>query len=124
MTQQSGPQTGSGLSTNVASALCYLIPFASIAFLLIAPYSQNPTVRFHALQSLLLGVMAIVISIVLSTLVSMVYYMMPLSWLFLSMVQNLVSLAFLGAFLFLAFRAFQGEMTEIPVVGEYARKYV
>lgn len=60
MAQQSGSGASSGLSDNVASALCY-IPIVGLIFLLVEPYSRNRAVRFHAIQSLMLLVASIVV---------------------------------------------------------------
>jgi hypothetical protein len=41
--------TATGLTDNVAAALCYLLGLLTgILFLVLAPYSQNRTIRFHA----------------------------------------------------------------------------
>src|SRR5581483_12059622 len=51
-----------GLETNVASALCYLLGLVTgIIFLVIAPYNQNKTVRFHAFQSIFAHIAVIVL---------------------------------------------------------------
>ena len=45
--------TSTGMSENVAGALCYLVTvITGIIFLLIAPYNQNKFIRFHAFQSI------------------------------------------------------------------------
>src|SRR5579875_1368654 len=62
-----GPGAGAGaaasaapaqaLGTNLASALCYLLGFITgIIFLVLSPYNQNKTIRFHAFQSIFLNV--------------------------------------------------------------------
>src|SRR5581483_1028482 len=54
-----------GLSERAASALCYvLLVITGVLFLLLPPYNQNRTVRFHAFQAIFLGVSWIVVSIV------------------------------------------------------------
>ena len=51
-----------GMSENVASALCYLLGLVTgIIFLVLAPYNQNKTVRFHAFQSIFAHLAVIVI---------------------------------------------------------------
>ena len=45
-----------GLTDNVAAALCYALGLITgILFLVLAPYNQNRTIRFHAFQSERLG---------------------------------------------------------------------
>ena len=44
-----------GLDENVVAALCYLaFVLTGILFLVIEPYNRNPTIRFHAFQSIFL----------------------------------------------------------------------
>src|SRR5579862_3664884 len=46
-----------GLQTNVAAALCYLGWLVTgTIFLVLAPYNQNSTIRFHAFQSIFASV--------------------------------------------------------------------
>src|SRR5579864_2611988 len=53
-----------GLQTNVAAALCYLAGLVTgIIFLVLAPYNQNSTIRFHAFQSIFASVAWFVLSI-------------------------------------------------------------
>ena len=43
----------SGMTDNVAGALCYVLGLVTgIVFLVLAPYNQNKFVRFHAFQSI------------------------------------------------------------------------
>src|SRR5437016_3510499 len=56
-----------GLEENVAGALCYLVGvLTGILFLVIDPYNRNPSIRFHAFQSIFAWVAAMVIGMVLS----------------------------------------------------------
>src|SRR5690242_11310682 len=51
------PVGAAGLTDNAASALCYVLGLVTgILFLVMAPYSQIRTVRFHAFQSIFLNV--------------------------------------------------------------------
>src|SRR4051795_2425149 len=55
------------MTDNVAGALCYSLGFVTgILFLVLAPYNQNKTIRFHAFQSIFLNVAAFVVSFALS----------------------------------------------------------
>src|ERR1700686_3915885 len=54
---------GAGMTDNVASALSYVL-IAAILFLVIAPYNQNKTVRFHAFQSIFMHVAMLAVWIV------------------------------------------------------------
>ena len=67
-----------GLSENLASALCYLLWFITgVLFLLLEPYSHNRTIRFHALQSILLTIAVAVIWFVWGIVASA---LMPISY--------------------------------------------
>src|SRR5690606_13668451 len=56
--------TASGLTDNVAGALCYVLGLITgIVFLVLAPYNQRKFVRFHAFQSIFFHVAFIVVMI-------------------------------------------------------------
>jgi uncharacterized membrane protein len=112
-----------GLTENVASALCYLLGFITgIIFLVVAPYNQNRIVRFHAFQSIFLSVAIFAISIAL-TIVSTIFFAISF-W--LGSLFGLVHLVFgLGIFilwLYMMWKAYQGEKVVLPVVGPLAEK--
>src|SRR6185437_11047103 len=51
------PAASSGISSNAAGALSYLLGLITgIVFLLVEPYKNNPFVRYHAFQSIFLNV--------------------------------------------------------------------
>jgi uncharacterized membrane protein len=105
-----------GLTDNVASALCYAMGFITgILFLVLEPYSRNRQIRFHAFQAIFLNVACLVI-----------WY----AWIFISMASGtlllflspLVSLAIFILWLFMIFKAYQGEKIVLPVIGPLAEK--
>ncbi len=105
-----------GLSMNVAGALCYLFGFITgIIFLLIAPYNQSKTVRFHAFQSIFLNVGMFVLSIVLSILAVLThgigFLLFPLYYLFVLVI-----------WIYMMVTAYQGKTVRLPVVGDLAAK--
>ncbi len=105
-----------GLSINVAGALCYLFGFITgIIFLLIAPYNQSKTVRFHAFQSIFLNVGIFVLSIVLSILAVLThgigFLLFPLYYLFVLVI-----------WIYMMVTAYQGKTVRLPVVGDLASK--
>jgi uncharacterized membrane protein len=111
------PATAGGLTDNVAGALCYVLGFITgILFLVLAPYNQNKFVRFHAFQSIFLNAAWIVIWIV-----EMVMFTV-LPWSLVSLISMLVSLAFLGVWIFMLVKAYQGERFKLPVIGDLAEK--
>ena len=123
----SGAQAGTGLAPNVASALCYVLGLITgIIFILIEKTDQ--TVRFHAMQSILLSVAWILLSIILNILLAILSFI-PVIGPILGVIIGLVlSLGIgLGGFilwLVLIIRAFQGSKLSLPYIGPMAEKYV
>src|SRR3954449_12938985 len=65
----SGPtsQTTAGMAENVAATLCYVLGLITgILFLVLPPYNRNPTIRFHAFQSIFLHLAVIIFSVCLN----------------------------------------------------------
>jgi uncharacterized membrane protein len=109
-----------GLSENVAGALCYAFGLITgIAFLAIAPYNQNPRTRFHAFQSIFFNAAMIAASIVFM-IVGMILPG-PLAML-IGLLNMAVGLVALAGWLFLMWKAYQNDMFLLPVVGELAKK--
>ncbi len=100
-------KSGSGLPKNTAAALAYvLVWLTGIVFLLI---EKDPYVRFHAMQS--------VITFGLLTIVSFVPI---IGWL----LSPLLMIVGFVLWLFLIFKAYQGEEFKLPVIGDFAKKQV
>ena len=113
--------TSTGLAPNVAAALSYVLgPITGVLFLVLE--KQNRFVRFHAAQSVTVGVVLIALSIALSILSTVLAFIPVLGWI----VAILLSLGLgLGSFvlwLLLMWRAFQGREWETPVAGSFARR--
>jgi uncharacterized membrane protein len=100
---------GSGLSENVASGLSYVLGWLTgLIFLLI---DKRPEVRFHALQSIIFAVVA-----------------MLFGWIrlftsgFLATLLWLVSVVFFFTWIFVMIQAFQGRHFKLPVIGDFAEQ--
>lgn len=112
------PPTASvgGLTENVASALCYLFGFLSgIIFLVLAPYNQNRTIRFHAFQSIFLTIAWFACSIIVAMLGSITH---GLFWL----LSPVVGLMFMLVWLYMMYTAFTNKKVKLPVIGDLAEK--
>jgi uncharacterized membrane protein len=121
MTSPTATASSTGLTPNVAGALAYLLgPITGILFFLLE--KENRFVRYHAAQSITLGLLWIAFSVLFSVLSGMLVMVPVLGWL----VALLLSVVFgLGGFflwLFLMWRAFQGREWESPIAGPMARK--
>lgn len=116
-------QTTEGLADNAASALAYLLGFLTgIIFLVIAPYNQNKTVRFHAFQSIFLSAALFAISIAL-TIVSSIFFAISF-WLgsLFAMVHLVFALFIFVLWLYMMWKAYQGQKVKLPVIGDLAEK--
>src|ERR1700733_12791360 len=77
-----------GMTDNLAGALCYLVGFITgILFLVLAPYNQNRTIRFHAFQSIFLNIGWVVLWIVI-TIVLIPFRYIPFLGIFISFVLH------------------------------------
>ena len=54
----------SGLSENAACGLAYITIIPAIIFLVVAPYNTNRNVKFHAWQSIFLGIAGFALGII------------------------------------------------------------
>jgi uncharacterized membrane protein len=105
-----------GMSDNAASALCYVLGLITgILFLVLAPYNQNKTIRFHAFQSIFLNVAWIVFWMVFNIVFVAVHMF---SLLFLS---PLIGLVFFILWIYMIISAYQGKMVVLPVIGPIAQ---
>jgi uncharacterized membrane protein len=119
-------RSSTGLDANIAAALSYFFGLLSGA-VFFAIETDSRFVKFHAMQSMLASVAAIVIYITY-TVVWMVLWRIPfLGWIagiFGFLGWALIALGFLGVWLYCMFRAFQGERFKLPYIGEVAEKQV
>ena len=115
--------TSTGLATNVAGLLSYVLgPITGILFLVLE--KENRFVRFHAAQSVAVGVALIIASIVLTVLSTVLAFIPILGWIIATIAGLGFSLLTFVLWLVLMYKAFQGEEWEAPIVGKYARQYV
>lgn len=104
----------SNLEPNVTAAFSYLLPpFTGIVFILLE--SRDKFVRFHAFQSILFGIAYVVI-----------WKMVQLLW-FTGLgfkLKPFVSVAGLGLWLMLLWKAYNKEEFELPYIGKIAKDQV
>lgn len=121
VTPAGGGKTSSGLDQNLAGALAYVLgPITGILFLVLE--KENRFVRFHAMQSTILGVAWIALSIVLSLVAGALAFIPVIGWIVSILVSFGLSVIGFLLWLLLLWKAFQGEEWEFPGVGPLARK--
>ena len=115
--------TAGGMSDNVASALCYVLGLLTgILFLVIAPYNQNRTVKFHAFQSIFFNLAWIGIWIAVM-IVSLILGAIPvLGWILSFILHIAILIGGFIAWLYLMYKAYNNEMVLLPVIGALAQK--
>jgi uncharacterized membrane protein len=102
-------KTSSGLDANLAAALSYLVGFVTgIIFLLVE--KDNRFVRFHAMQSTLLFIGIVLVDILLQ--------IVPILGALVVFLVVIPASAVL--WLFMMFKAYQGEEYKLPLVGQMA----
>jgi uncharacterized membrane protein len=111
--------SSTGLAANLAGALAYVLgPVTGILFLILE--KQSRFVRFHAMQSTILWIAWIALSVALS-LVTAVPFLGWLMGLLLTVVMGVLGFIL---WILLMYKAFSGEEWEVPVVGPFARQQV
>jgi uncharacterized membrane protein len=114
--------SSTGLSPNVAGALSYLLgPVTGIVFVVIE--KQSRFVRFHAMQSTLVGAVLVVLNVLINLVQGILSFIPFIGWLFALGLGLILGLASLALWLALMYMAVQGREWELPIVGEHARKF-
>jgi uncharacterized membrane protein len=116
-------RSSTGLDANIAAALSYFFGLLSGA-VFFAIETDSRFVKFHAMQSMLASVAAIVLWIVYMVLASILVYIPVLGWLAMLLLWAALALGMLGVWLFSMFKAFQGQRFKLPYLGEVAEKQV
>src|SRR3984957_7545287 len=111
---------GLGMDENLAAALCY-IPIVGLIFLLVEPYNQNRTSKFHAMQSLFYCIAWIAAGIVLG-IIGTVFLSLGALWTLWLLLSRLVELALFVGWVIMAVKAYQGQRFVMPIIGPIAEK--
>ena len=123
-------KSSTGLDENLAALLSYIFGWLSgLIFFLIEKDSR--LVRFHAMQSILLSAVALIVGIALWVIWGMVVIVLSqISELvagLVSLVLGLVIFAFyigvLIAFILCLIKAYQKQFFKLPVIGNFAEKF-
>jgi len=109
-----------GMTENVAAALCYLLTWLTgILFLVLAPYNQNKTIRFHAFQAIFFGVGWTVLWIAISVFTTALSL---LGLFFISFLHLILLLAFFVIWGMLMYKAYNNQKWVLPIIGPLAEK--
>ena len=115
--------TSMGIAPNVGGALAYVLgPITGVVFYVLE--KENRFVRFHAAQSITVGVVVIAISIALSILGTVLAVVPVLGWIVALLLSLGVSVASFVLWLMLMWKAYNGAEWEAPIAGSFARKMV
>jgi uncharacterized membrane protein len=122
-------KSSTGLDENVAALLSYITWVAGLIFFLIEKDSR--LVRFHAMQSILLNVAAVVLGIglwivwvVLAIIVSQISgALASLISLLLGLLIFVFYIAILLAVILCLVKAYQKQYFKLPVIGNFAEKF-
>lgn len=115
--------TSTGLDTNLAGALTYVLgPITGLLFLVLE--KENRFVRFHAAQSVGIGIALVILSIALTMVSSVLAFVPLLGWLIALLAGLGFAVATFVLWVLLIIRAFQGREWEVPAIGAQARRMV
>ena len=126
---QSG-KSSTGLDENVASLIAYIAGWVSgLIFFLIEKNSR--LVRFHAMQSILLNVLYIVVAIVFGIIISILVLVLGMISNSLAAIASLLSgllwlvliVGIVVVWVLCLVKAYQGVMYKLPIIGDYAEKF-
>lgn len=124
--QNMNGKTALGLDNNVGALLCYInicLPIGLIySIIVLVTDKSNKLPRFHAFQSLLLTAALIVIGIGFGIVVGILSAVTKTAIFGLGF-NGLFSLVVLGLSIFMAMKAYQGELFKLPVIGDMADKW-
>ena len=102
-----------GIPDRVAAAVAYLFVLPAIFFLLRNPFRKNRFIRFHAWQSILVAAITLVIFALLFTMMGKVLVIFA---------SFIIAVGWFILWLVLMVKALQGELFELPWIGQLARR--
>ena len=103
----------------IAGALAYFL-LPAIVFLLVEPYSKNRFVRFHSFQSLGMCLAGLAVAALLRIMGFVLYFIPAIGHLLVWLLSMVVGLACFTVWIVVVVKALQGEMFELPVLGDFA----
>lgn len=114
-------KSSTGLDANVAALLAYLFSWVS-GLIFVVVEKESRFVRFHAMQSVLLGAAALLCFFGLGVITSMMAFVSVTLAAIFSMLGSLIGLAFLAITIICMVKAYQGQQFRLPIIGDLAAK--
>lgn len=116
--------TSTSGNDNIIALLCYS-PVAIVGIILglaVEPYKNSKLVRFHAFQSLFTSIGLFVVFFGLSIVGGILSSIMPLLALVMVPVWFICMAGMVVLAIYMMIKAYGGQMTKLPIVGEFAAK--
>jgi uncharacterized membrane protein len=109
-------KTSMGLEENIAGLLCYVLGWITgIVFLVLE--KENKFVRFHAMQSIATFLPLMIIAWIIGWIIMWIPFV---GWAIGGLISTLIWILVLILWLILMFKAYQGELYKLPIVGDFA----
>jgi uncharacterized membrane protein len=123
------------LDSNLAAMLCYILNFVCCLGLVLSiifaiTEKENRFVKFHAMQSIFLACLQIVVGLVIGILGFIVslalnmVHMELLGWILVLGLRFLLFAIFIIFWIFAGIKAYSGQWYKLPIIGEFAWKTV
>jgi uncharacterized membrane protein len=123
------------LDSNLAAMLCYILNFVCCLGLVLSivfaiTEKENRFVKFHAMQSIFLACLQIVVGLVIGILGLIVslalnmVHMELLGWILVLGLRFLLFAIFIIFWILAGIKAFGGQWYKLPIIGEFAWKTV
>jgi len=131
MQNMSGGKTALGLDSNIGAMLCYvanLVCYLGLIYSIIVLVTDktNKLPRFHAMQSILLSVVGVLMVPVYFVGMGLMFSNTTIGSLLGGLLGLVVTVVGLALFVFLiisAVKAFNGEIYKIPLIGNFADQW-
>ena len=130
-----GQQSSIGLAPNIAAALSYIWIVGLVLFFI---EKENKFIRFHAMQSVLMGALwfvLVIVMMIINVIIGVIFGVAAAAagdaggiiGMIVSLISGLIwlviPLLFLGALIFAAIKAYGGAIFKFPVIGNMAEKF-
>ncbi|HEX8367267.1 MAG TPA: hypothetical protein VF604_01750 [Pyrinomonadaceae bacterium] len=122
-------KTALGLDANVGALICYLGNLVCAlgliySIIVLVTDKTNKLPRFHAMQSILLSVVGIIIGVGIQIVnIAALAARSGILSMLIGLISLVFGLAMLAAVIFAAIKAYQGQIFKLPVIGDLADKW-